>query len=95
VKIPQWLINIVAKKAGEEIFKEDSMDGSKKWYQSKTNIAAIVGFLFSLYQIFAMLVAPIFGITLPPIPEWAITAIGAVVGPVIIYGRNTATKTIG
>lgn len=94
MKLPQWAINLIAKKVGNSIFKEDSMDGTKKWYQSKTNLAAIVGFLFSLYQIFAVLVAPIFGIVLPPIPEWVITSIGAVIGPVVIYGRNTATKVI-
>jgi hypothetical protein len=76
----QFVILLAKVVKGKLGLKEDKeMNETKKWYQSKTNIAAIVGLILSVYQIASVGLAPIFGWAMPPIPDWIITAIGAVV----------------
>lgn len=93
--VKNWLIKLVAGQIGKKLEEVDKMEGTKKWYQSKTNLAALVGVVLSVYQIVAVALGPVFGFALPPIPEWLITAAGTILGPIVIYGRNTATEKIG
>jgi hypothetical protein len=92
--VQRQFLTLITRVIAGKLFKEDSMDGSKKWYQSKTNVAGIVTFILSAYQLFAMFVGPVFGITVPPIPEWLLVALGSILGPIVVYGRTTATAAI-
>lgn len=68
-----------------------SMDGKKKWYQSKNVWTGIVTVLIGIYSLIQASLAPVLGFTLPAIPEWLFTVLGAIG----IYTRVSATKTIG
>lgn len=91
-----WLKNTLAKIAGKTIAKkldlkeESKMDDSKKWWQSKTILSAIVIVLIGLYNSVGTSLAPVLGWSLPPIPEWVFALLGAMG----IYSRATADKTI-
>ena len=84
--MPKWIAYIVGKFIGNKLnLQEDTkMDGSKKWYQSKTVWAGVVSVLIAGYSA----AASAFG--LPVIPEWVF----AILGTIGIYSRVTATNKI-
>lgn len=92
--IKEWVFEQVVERLLKKVVREDSMNGQKPWYQSKTILSGIVTTILSIYQIGSTVLAPLIGVHLPPIPEWLITALGAVLGGITIYGRSTATTTI-
>lgn len=70
---------------------------SKKWYQSKTIWAGIIGVIIAVYNSAAPALAqgcaadPVgLCVTIPAIPDWVF----AVLGAFGIYGRNTASTAI-
>lgn len=69
--------------------KEGQMD-SKKWFESKTVWANVVTVLFGIYALVQTNLAPQFNWTLPAIPGWLISFLGAIG----VYGRVTADKSI-
>jgi hypothetical protein len=71
--------------------KEGAMVDTKKWYLSKGIWTGIVTVLIGLYSLLQVSLMPLFGITLPPIPEWVLVILGSIG----IYARNTATAKIG
>jgi hypothetical protein len=85
--IKRKLLELMAKKAGKKLFPEggEAQVETKKWFQSKTIIAAIVAGLIVIYNG----IAP--GLGWPfPIPEWII----AILSGIGIYGRVAADTTI-
>lgn len=60
------------------------MDGSKPWYQSKTIYSAGAAALIGVYNTIAL------HKSLPPIPDWVYTILGAVG----IYSRVNATDKL-
>jgi predicted benzoate:H+ symporter BenE len=89
-KLLAW---IIGKFIGNKIkLKEDiHMDGTKKWWVSKNIWTGIVTVLIGLYGLLQVSLMPLFGITLPTIPEWVFVILGAIG----IYTRSTATQKIG
>ena len=87
-KILAWFVGKILK---AKLFKGGiTMEGTKKWYNSKNVWTGIVTVLIGLYGLIQVSLAPILGITLPVIPEW----IFALLGALGIYTRVTATKQI-
>jgi membrane protein YqaA with SNARE-associated domain len=91
-----WLTNLLARLAGKKIAKElelmeGKMEDSKKWYQSKSKWTAVVTVIIGLYDLIGANLAPVIGWTLPQIPAWVLTILGAMG----IYSRVTAEKKIG
>jgi hypothetical protein len=94
MKVPDWILRLVGKAIAKKLNLEDKqMDNSptKKWYQSKSIWNAIVIFLIGAYALVQSSLAPAFGWTLPNIPEWLLTILGAIG----VYTRATATSKIG
>ena len=89
MKLPDFVLRWIGKKIASEIdLKEASqMDSTKKWYQSKSIWTGVVAVLIGLYGLLQANLIP----TLPPIPEWVFTILGAVG----IYTRVVATDKIG
>ena len=89
-----WIQNLVAKIAAKKIEKKLNLtEGpveTKKWWTSKTMWAGVVTALLGLYEL-AKPLAEQFGHPLPQIPGVVFTFLGALG----VYGRATATKTIG
>lgn len=92
MKIPSWVLRLVAKFASKKLgLTEGNVEDKKKWYQSKSILNAIVVFLVGVYALAQTTLAPQFGWALPNIPEWIFTILGAIG----IYSRVVADKSIG
>ena len=87
---------IIGKFIGSKIKLQEGgfMDGSKKWYVSKVVWAGIVTALIGIYNIVGTVIAPIFGFTLPAIPNFIYDILSAI-GIYTVAGRVTATQKIG
>jgi len=83
-KLIQKIVISRAVKAVNNFFKGGQMDGTKKWYQSKSIISGILTGVIASYN----LLAPQLG--WPLIPEW----VYAILASTGIYSRITATTTI-
>ena len=70
------------------------MDGTKKWYASKTIRAGLLAILLGVYNGLVAL-APQLGWSLPPIPEWLNAILVGIVGGEAVRGRLTADTKIG
>ena len=66
------------------------MESTKKWWLSKNIWTGIVTVLVGLYSLLQVSLMPLFGITLPTIPEWIFVILGAIG----IYTRKIATEKI-
>lgn len=90
--IPLWAAKLAGKFLAKKLdLKEGTVEDSKKWYQSKAVLAGLATALFGTYELVKTNVAPNFGWTLPDIPSWVFTLLGAMG----IWGRVTAEKKIG
>ena len=90
--LKNWLLKFAAKRIGKKLgLEEGPVDDKKKWWRSKTILAALVTALLGIYGIVDTQVGPLFGFDLPEIPAWVITILGALG----IYGRSVAKETIG
>lgn len=67
-----------------DLTEESKMDGTKKWFQSRTVWTGVVGGLLAIYGSLAP------GLNLPHIPEW----IFALLSGLGIYTRISATDKI-
>jgi hypothetical protein len=67
------------------------MDPTKPWYASKAVWATLLTSLLGLYEVLGTYTLPTFGIHVPTPPDF----IYFVLGSVGLYGRISATKTIG
>jgi hypothetical protein len=67
------------------------MENKKPWYVSKTVWSGILTVLIGAYDLIGANLAPTFGWTLPQVPAWIFTVLGALG----IYGRVSAEKKIG
>lgn len=84
--IPDWLLKILGKKIAKKLnLQEGKMDGTKKWYLSKTLYAVVVSGLIGVYL---QLIQN--GVHLPQIPAWIITLLSAAG----FYSRATATDKL-
>lgn len=85
--MPQWIAKLLGKFAGSKIglTEESKMDGTKKWFLSKSVWTGIVTGLLGIYSVIAPNVGG------PAIPEWVF----ALLGGLGVYTRVNATKTIG
>jgi len=91
-KLLAWMIG---KFIGSKIkLEEGPMDSSKKWWTSKVVWAGVVTTLIGVYNIVGTVLAPIFGFTLPPIPNFVYDILAAI-GVYTVAGRVTATQKIG
>jgi fucose permease len=88
--ITKWIAFMIGKIIKKNLFKGGSMDGSKVWWKSKTIWAAIVTALIAIYNVVGATLAPVFGFSLPIIPDWVFAFLGALG----IYARVSATTTI-
>lgn len=89
--IPDFVLKLIGREVAKKLdLKEGNME-TKKWYKSKTVISAIVTVLIGAYDLVGANLAPQFGWTLPQIPAWIFTILGAIG----IYGRVTAETKIG
>lgn len=88
-----FLAKLVGKKIGRSLnLKEDSkMEGSKKWWTSKTIWGGFYMVLRATYIGVQTYLVP----GLPDVPPFIDTLVGGIVGSAVIQGRVTATKTIG
>lgn len=91
--IPDFVIQMFARKLKTELNLEDIMDNSKPWYMSQTIWAGVVTGLRGIYQVLVVTL-PTFGVHLPPIPLVADSIIGTVLGTTVVHGRYTADSTI-
>jgi hypothetical protein len=83
--MPNWIAKLAGKWFGSKIKLEDTpMDGTQKWYKSRTVWIGVVGVLVAGYSS----AAASFG--LPPIPEFVF----GILSGMGIYTRVMATKTI-
>lgn len=95
-----WLQNLILKVAAKQAvkklqLKEGPMDGTKKWYQSKTVLGGIYATLRGLYTLVGEVLLPAIGKPpLPPVPPLVDSVAGSLVGSVIVYGRITADRAI-
>jgi len=83
--IRKWILKSMGKEIGSELkLKEGNMDGTKKWWQSKTIWAQIVTLVISIIQVVK--------------PEWLTTeiylSIIAILQGIGIYGRVSADTTL-
>ena len=90
-----WFKNLIARKAGKKIAREIGLqEGNvekRAWFRSKTVWSGVLAVLVAGYNGVREPVGAQFGVTLPPIPEWAF----ALLGGLGIYGRATAQGPIG
>lgn len=91
-----FLGNIAAKLIGKKIakeldLKEGQMEDSKKWYQSKGVWTGVVTVLIGAYEASKVTLAPALGVSLPDIPPFVYSLLGAVG----VYSRMVANKPIG
>ena len=90
--LKNFALKMVAKIVGRKLgLKEGPMDDKKKWYQSKTVLTGIVTVLVGTYEGVKLYLAPEFGWSLPEIPPYVYTILGALG----IYSRSVASKKIG
>lgn len=95
-KLPKFFYVIAGRKIAKILdLKEGGVMAeeveSKKWYKSKGVLTGIVTILIGLYEAVAVSLAPQLGWTLPPIPAWIFSLLGAMG----IYSRVVADKKIG
>ena len=84
--IPDFVLKWIGKDISEKLnLTEGAMDGTKKWYQSKTIWTSIITGLLGLY----ISLQPQLG--WPGVPAWLLTILGAIG----VYTRSTATDKIG
>lgn len=90
------LKNFFLKLAGRKLAKDlkltegTTMDEKKPWYKSKTIWSDVLTGLMGVYAVASPILAT-HGITLPAIPGWLLTILGAMG----IHGRVTADTKIG
>jgi hypothetical protein len=83
--MPKWIASLVGRFLKSKVKLEDGpMDGTKKWYQSRTIWTGIVAVVLAAYST----AATQFG--LPTVPEW----VYAILGSFGVYTRVTATDKI-
>lgn len=86
---------LIAKIIGNTIKKklnlEEGIMPTKPWYKSVTIWSDIVTILVGTYATAQTTLAPHLGVNLPNIPGWVLAFLGALG----VYGRSTATTTIG
>lgn len=86
-----FILRLIAKRISKKLqLKEGTVD-KKEWWKSKTIISDIVTILIGLYASIGATLGQSMGWNLPPIPEWLFVILGALG----IYGRTSATTTIG
>lgn len=84
--IPDFILNMFGRRLADKLKLTEGYMPTKPWYKSKTILASIVTGLIGIYT---SLIAN--GVHLPSIPAWIVTILSAIG----IYGRITATTTIG
>jgi hypothetical protein len=90
--LKNFILKFAGRKAARELdLKEGPVENKKKWYQSKSILNGILIALFGSYELARANVAPHFGWTLPEVPGWVYTFLGAMG----IYSRVVAEKKIG
>lgn len=91
--IKKLLMKFAAKKAGESLglVEGTPMGNNKPWYKSKAVWNGILVVVFGMYDLVGANLAPTFEWTLPQIPAWVFTFLGAMG----IYTRVVAEKKIG
>ena len=88
----KWLYRLAGKRfARKWDLQEGTMDETKPWWKSKTELAGYVTIAVGLYETARPLLESEFGIVWPEIPP----AFLAFLGGLGVYGRRTATKKIG
>ena len=91
MKIPGFILRMAGRWIATELKLKEGKDmDKKKWYQSKTVWSGILAVLVGTYNLVATNVAPTLDFTLPAIPDWIFTILGAMG----IYGRVSADKKI-
>lgn len=85
--MPKWIASLVGKfiKGKLDLKEDKEMEGTKKWWTSRTIWNGVVTGLIGIY----LSIAPSLG--WPAIPEWIFVLLGGM----NIYTRTTTTKTIG
>ena len=94
-KLPKWVYSFIGRQiAGKLDLTEDKMSelvDTKKWYQSKSILNAIVIVIIGTYETVRMSLAPQFNWNIPAIPEFVYVILGAIG----IYTRKIADTKIG
>jgi len=92
-----WVGTLIGKFIGKKLnLQEDSkMDGTKKWFQSQTIWAGIVGTIRGIYLLLQVSLPTFTSVHLPDIPPWVDGILTTVLGGTVIQGRTTATDKIG
>lgn len=94
--LKKLLLKVAVKKVATSLnLQEGPMDGTKKWYQSKTVLAGFYATLRGLYTLVGEILLPALGKSaLPSIPPLVDSVVGSIVGSVVVYGRVTANAVI-
>lgn len=91
-RILKWLFEfILRRKLG---LKRGPVGANIKWYESENVWAGIAVGLYGTYEIARNVIAPPFGVTLPPIPNEYLGYVSMALGGGIVWSRVTAKKQI-
>lgn len=90
--IPDFILRLAGRRIAATLgLKEDSMNETKPWYQSKTIIACGINFLVGVYGLVGQFLVPALHFHLPAIPGMLLTVLSAMG----VYGRIDADTKIG